>query len=75
MYKKNWRECTFDCFNYLFLTLLVIVTLYPCYYVLVASVSDPIEIFASNGMLFYPKGFALYTYKEVLESTQIWTEI
>ncbi|MBQ8525456.1 MAG: carbohydrate ABC transporter permease [Clostridia bacterium] len=72
VYKKTKGEIIFDCFNYLFLTLLVVVTLYPCYYVLVASVSNPIEIFASNGMLLYPKGFSLSSYAEVIKSDQIW---
>lgn len=72
LYKKSVGERTFDIFNYVLLGLLAIITLYPCYYVLMASVSDPVKILASNGILLYPKGFAVYTYKEVLQSAQIW---
>lgn len=72
VYKRRIGEWVFDVCNHLFLGLLLLATLYPCYYVLVASVSDPVQIFASKGMLLYPKGFALDTYKEVLQSTQIW---
>lgn len=72
VYKKSVGERIFDFCNYCILSLLVIIALYPCYYVLVASVSNPNEIFASNGMLFFPKGFTLGSYKEVLESAEIW---
>ena len=71
--QKSIGSRIFDVCNYIVLGLLVVVTLYPCYYVLIASISDPVEILASNGLLFYPKGIALYTYKEVMQSAQIWT--
>lgn len=72
-YKKGIGEKVFDVLNYIFLALLVVVTLYPCYYILIASISDPVEIAASNGMMLLPKKPALYSYEEVLKSTQIWT--
>ena len=71
-YKKSLGEKIFDCFNCVVLLFLVLATLYPCWYVLVASVSDPIEIFASNGMLFLPKGFSLSSYVSVLKNEQLW---
>ena len=73
VYKKSAGEKTFDVFNYIFLTVILIVTLYPCYYVLAASVSDPLEIFNANGIILYPKGFNIGSYKEVMHSAQIWT--
>lgn len=72
VYKKSVGEYVFDFFNYLFMILLIIVTLYPCYYVLVASVSDPVKVYATNGMLLFPKGFSLASYLEVIKSDQIW---
>ena len=71
-YKKTKGEIIFDCCNYVLLALLVVVTLYPCYYVLVASVSDPVKIFAEKGLVLFPKGFSLSSYLEVLKSDQIW---
>ena len=71
-YKKTKGELIFDCCNYLLLALLVVVTLYPCYYVLVASVSDPVKMFAEKGMVLFPKGFSMSSYLEVLKSEQIW---
>ncbi len=71
--KRTTGEKIFQVFNYTFLILLTIVTLYPCYYIVVASVSDPVKISASNGMLLWPKGFATYSYGEVFKSSQLWT--
>ena len=71
-YKKSAGERTFDIFNYLLMIALVIVTLYPCYYVLVASLSDPTRIYEGSGILWFPKGFVTGAYKSVLSYTQLW---
>lgn len=71
-YRKGVGEIVFDVLNYTFLALLIVVMLYPCYYVVVASMSDPVKIYDSGGLLFYPKGFALHSYAEVIKSGQIW---
>lgn len=71
-YKKSSGEIVFDIFNYMLMVLLVIVTLYPCYYVVVASVSDPTRIYEGSGILLYPKGFAFNAYKDVLNYKQLW---
>ena len=58
-YKKSKGEIIFEICNTIFMVLLVIVTLYPVYYVLIASVSDPMKILEGNGLLLYPKDFSL----------------
>ncbi len=72
-YKKSLGEKIFDVSNYIILTLLLIVTLYPCWYVVVASVSDPVQVYASKGLLLWPKGFSLASYGEVLQFDKIWS--
>ena len=47
----------------------VVVILYPLIFVLVASISDPMEIFQGNVWL-WPKGFTLEAYK--LSLIHIW---
>ncbi len=42
-----------------------VVTLYPFWYILVASFSTPREVVRSGGMMIWFKGFELYAYKEV----------
>ncbi len=70
--KKTLGEKIFDCFNYLLLALLAIITLYPCYYVLIASVSDPVRIYEGTGLLLWPKDFGLYAYQTVIENKMLW---
>lgn len=70
--RKSVGEYIFDFCNYIVLSLLIVVTLYPCIYVLFASVSNPVQIYGSGGLLLWPKGFAMYSYDEVLKSSQIW---
>ncbi len=71
-YKKTLGQHLFDWSNHIFLALIMVIIIYPCFYVLIASVSDPIRIYDSGGLLLYPKGFSLYSYGEVLKSPQIW---
>lgn len=70
--KKSISGRIFDFANIIFLILLAVVTLYPCYYVLVASVSDPVAIYSGNGLLLWPKSFALYSYMEVAKNSMLW---
>ena len=50
----------------------VVVILYPLIFVLVASISDPMEIFQGNVWL-WPKGFTLEAYKQVFRNGDIFT--
>ena len=49
--KKTASQKVFDVLNHTFLLLLVLLTLYPCIYVVVASLSDPNEVLKSGGYL------------------------
>ncbi|MBR5248520.1 MAG: carbohydrate ABC transporter permease [Lachnospiraceae bacterium] len=71
-YKKSKGEIIFEICNTIFMVLLVIVTLYPVYYVLIASVSDPMKILEGNGLLLYPKDFSLENYKTAFEYAPLW---
>jgi putative aldouronate transport system permease protein len=57
------RMTLFDFINIAVLIIVLIVCLYPFYYVLIYSISDPIE--AASGVYLYPKGFNLSAYTEV----------
>ena len=71
-YKKSAGDWIFDICNYFLMVGLIIITLYPCYYVLVASLSDPTRIYEGSGMLWYPKGFAVGAYQNVFSYKQLW---
>jgi len=53
----------FDCANAVFLTALMFVTVYPMYYVVVASVTNNLTLLSSSGFLWYPKGFNLDSFR------------
>jgi putative aldouronate transport system permease protein len=61
----------FDIFNYLFLTVLIIIVIYPLYFVLIASFSDP-NLTNSGQVLFLPKGISLMSYELIFADLKIW---
>lgn len=69
--KATPSQKIFDVCNYIFLSLLVLMTLYPCIYVLAASLSDPNEVMKAGGFMLWPKGFQLDTYKLVFKNRMI----
>ncbi len=70
--KKTLGEQIFDVFNVIILLLLTLVVVYPCYYILVASVSNPAAIYQDGGLLLWPKEFGMYSYQTVFENSDLW---
>jgi putative aldouronate transport system permease protein len=62
----------FDLINILFMLFLVVITLYPFLYVLFASFSEPLRLFAHSGILLSPLGFTLKGYVYVFKYQAIW---
>jgi ABC-type sugar transport system, permease component len=54
----------FDLVNYIVLILFTFLTLYPFYYVIIYSISDPSE--ASKGLYFLPRGITAFNYIKVM---------
>ncbi|NMM53593.1 carbohydrate ABC transporter permease [Paenibacillus aquistagni] len=69
--KLSIGERVFEVFNILFMILLCLVTLYPFYYVLIASFSDPSWIVKQRGLIWLPEGFNLDAYVRVLDNPMI----
>jgi len=69
--RRSIGEIIFEWFNYLFLTLLMVITIYPLLYVIFASLSDPAEYMAHQGFLLKPLGFNLDAYKMVMDNPMI----
>lgn len=69
--KKTIGSRLFDGINGLLLLLLTLVFLYPMWYVLVGSFSDPFSLFISNDILILPKGFSLKGYEQVFKNQNI----
>jgi len=71
MTKRSIGEVLFDNFNYLLLTLLSLVTLYPFLYVLFASLSDPAWLVQARGPIWFPKGINIESYIHVFKYPSI----
>lgn len=65
-------EKSFAVFNYIFMTLLCIICIYPLWYVLVASLSDPVLLYMQRGILVWPLGeWSTRGYQLVMENPNI----
>lgn len=73
MIKRSTGEKTFAVFNTIVMVVLIVLSLYPLLYVLLASFSDPWQIMKHRGLLFTPLGFSLSSYQEVFSNRSIYT--
>ncbi|MFD0961367.1 carbohydrate ABC transporter permease [Paenibacillus chungangensis] len=62
----------FDIGNSLLMGLLIVFTLYPCLYVLYASLSDPTLLYNNGKLLLFPVGFNVEGYQLVFKNPMIW---
>ena len=69
--KKSKGERAFQVFNYAFLLLIMLVCLYPVWYVAVASFSNSNALTQHSGLLFRPIGFSIDAYKKVFQNPMI----
>jgi len=63
LFRPTPGDRVFDICNGLFLVLLCLVTIYPMYYVLSASLSNNIALLTTPGFLPYPRGFNLGAFR------------
>jgi putative aldouronate transport system permease protein len=72
MLRRSNGERLFAVLNGLFMVLLMAITLYPLWYVAIASFSNPLSV--SRGVVtLLPDGFELASYQRVFETRNIWT--
>ena len=69
--KQRRSDKIFDIVNYTFLFLILIIVLYPLYFIVIASFSSPNEV-ASGNVWLYPKGLNIDGYKEIFKFEKIW---
>lgn len=70
--KVTWDDRLFEIVNTSILVLLFIFFLYPVWFVLIASISDPAAVSAGEVILL-PKDLMLNGYKRVFASSDVWT--
>ncbi|SFM08763.1 putative aldouronate transport system permease protein [Paenibacillus sp. 1_12] len=65
--RKSKEDLLFPIFNYVLLTLISLITIFPLYYVFVVSFTDPSE-YVKGGMQFFPSKWTLVSYKYLLST-------
>ena len=71
--KRSAGEKTFSVFNIIFMIFMVVVTLYPLWYVVVCSFSDSAQLLSARGIMLLPKGFSVASYQAVIQNRNILT--
>jgi len=69
MYRRSFSDKTFDFLNAVFLTAVAITMIFPFYYILIYSISNP--ALTGGGMIFWPRGFSLDSYQIILSDRRI----
>jgi len=71
MIKKKFSDRLFDVCNIVFMVILMVIMVYPIWYVLVASLSDSNYLMAHKGILLWPLKFTTGAYKLVANNPNI----
>ncbi|MDT8719202.1 carbohydrate ABC transporter permease [Clostridium sp. 19966] len=70
--RKTREDIMFDLINYIILAVTVLIVLYPLYFIVIASLSDP-NLVQSGHVFLFPKGFTLEGYKRIFNDSSILT--
>lgn len=70
--KRINSDSVFSFVNTLILILICLIMIYPLYFTVIASVSEPVDV-ATGKVTFWPIGFTMDGYKEVFKQDAIWT--
>src|SRR5690606_18282839 len=73
MEHRTRGEKLFDVCNYILLSVLMLATLYPFVYVVLASVSEADRFLSHTGLLLRPLGFSTEAYRVVFANPSIWS--
>ena len=71
MKSRTRFDKVFDFVNVALMAVLMVIILYPLYFTVIASFSDPYRLMRGE-VLFLPKGITLDAYKNVLKNDEIW---
>ena len=69
--RRQRKDVVFDVVLYTICALLLIVILYPLWFIIIASFSDPSAV-AGGHVWLWPVGFTLEGYQELLRQPQVW---
>jgi len=69
--RRTRADIVYDTVNVAFLALLLIIVLYPLYFVVIASFSDPSAV-GTGKVILFPKGFNFNGYDLIFKYDQLW---
>jgi putative aldouronate transport system permease protein len=69
--RHGWLAGLFDAGNVLLLLALCFITFYPFYYLLIASLSDPLLLAAHRGLMLLPQGLSLAAFERVWDNPMV----
>ena len=69
--RRTRADKLFDTLNVILMAIVLVITLYPLYFVLIASVSDAYEV-AKGNVFLWPKGFTAESYLNVFKENRVW---
>ena len=70
--KQSKGDIAFDVVVIVLLTLILLIMIYPMYFILIASISDP-GLVVSGKVFLYPRKITMESYQMVFETKSIWT--
>ena len=70
--KQTRADKTFDILNYIILTFCFLIVAYPLYFIVIASISDPVDVYAGKVFLL-PSRASLDGYRRILEYKSFFT--
>ena len=70
-FKKSYNDKIFDIINILIMCVLLIIFIWPLWFVVIASFSEPNEVWLGNVIL-WPKGFTTVAYEALKDYGDIW---
>ncbi|MCI8443086.1 MAG: carbohydrate ABC transporter permease [Provencibacterium sp.] len=71
--KRTPQEKTFDSVNIAIMVFMILITFYPFWHVLMASMSNSNRLLQHNGIMLLPEGFSGEAYRYVLQNRRIYT--
>ena len=69
--RRSTFDRVFDAVNVALLVIVILIILYPLYFTVIASISDPYELMGGNVILL-PKGFTMEPYTNIFKNEEIW---
>lgn len=69
--RESRNDKIFNALNIALITLLTIIIVYPLYFIIIASISDPYQV-SLGKVIFLPKAMTLEAYRNVFEYEEIW---